>query len=67
MKGFKVTVEDLETGEVQTATIPMHEYMLIRTGDCHISHIEDYPTSGTVVLTIRGHHPEPADDWRFNQ
>lgn len=51
---IEVTVKDLKTGESQTATIPLHEVLVITTGDCHIANVADYPTTGTQVYTIKG-------------
>ena len=53
-----VTVKDNETGETETVQIPDHEYFLLTTGDCYVSHTQAYPSKGTHVLTIRGRHPK---------
>lgn len=34
---FRITVEDLATGERQVWEIAAGDYMLIPTGDCHVS------------------------------
>lgn len=51
-EGIRVTVEDLETGEVQTQEID-DDYVLITAGSCHVAHTNVY-SSGTHVITIKG-------------
>jgi hypothetical protein len=54
---IRVTVEDLTTGETETVEVPLHEYYLLCTGDCHVASAQTYPKSGTHVLTIKGRRP----------
>lgn len=55
--GLRVTVEDLATGDSETQLIPLHEVLVITTGDCRIDHIQDYPAKGTQIYTIKGRRP----------
>jgi hypothetical protein len=52
--GLRITVEDLATGEKESRDLPMNDFFIVCTGSCHIAHINDYPTKGTQVLTIKG-------------
>lgn len=52
-KGIKVTVEDLETGETESAVI-WDDYLLITAGSCHRTSVQSYPKSGTHVVTVKG-------------
>lgn len=53
---FEVTVRDLETGDVETCRIPLHTYLLIPTGDCHVSAMLVWG-NGTQQITVKGCHP----------
>lgn len=53
---IKVTVLDTESGESKTATIE-NDYILIVAGTCELTNIQDYPTKGTRVLTVKGRKP----------
>jgi antirestriction protein ArdC len=53
---LRVTVEDLKTGDVQTAYVPLHDYVIIATGDCHYS-VQAYPRTGTHQITVKGRKP----------
>lgn len=59
MKGIRVTVEDLETGETSSAEI-MDDYVLVCAGTCHVGGMQDYPTSGTRVITVKGRRGREA-------
>lgn len=50
---IRVTVEDLATGESETQEI-YNDYVIVCAGTCHVAHVNDYPTKGTQVLTIKG-------------
>lgn len=50
---IEVTVRDTETGESETATIE-NDYVIITAGSCWVDGIQDYPTRGTRVLTVKG-------------
>ena len=52
-KGIRVTVEDLETGDTDTAVI-WDDYFLLCAGCCHLTYTNLFPSSGTVQLTIKG-------------
>ena len=52
-KGLKVTVEDLETGTVETVNLPMGEYFLLCTEPCHVSYTQVFSGGKMVQLTIK--------------
>lgn len=52
-QGIRVTATDLETGETSTAEI-MDDYVIITAGTCHVAHVQEYPKSGTSILTVKG-------------
>ena len=54
-KGVKVTVEDLETGEIQSLEI-MDDYIIVVAGECYVSGTQVY-ANGTHQLTIKGRKP----------
>jgi hypothetical protein len=56
--GFRVTVEDLETGDKQTKIVQAGDYMLIPFEPCYLAGAQQYFSTGTVVLTIKGHNPQ---------
>lgn len=49
---IQITVLDLETGDIETKTIE-NDWVLICHGNKYLSHTSQYPTKGTVVLTIK--------------
>ena len=53
---FRVTVEDLETGEKQSREVAEGDYMVIPFGSCYLDGLSQYHT-GTVQLTLRGWKP----------
>ena len=55
--GFRVTVEDLETGEKQSRTVSAGDYVLIPFAPCYLHHT-NWHANGTVVLTVKDHRPE---------
>lgn len=55
--GFRVTVEDLATGETQSKIVHAGDYMLIPFAPCHLAHTHAYLDAGTHVLTVRGYRP----------
>jgi len=54
---FRVTVEDLATGETQTMEISSGDYLLIPFAPCYRDSVQSYPLEGRHVITIRGHRP----------
>ena len=50
---IKITVTDTETGDSETQTIE-NDYCVVVAGTCHIAGVQEYPTKGTTVLTIKG-------------
>lgn len=57
MSFFRVTVEDLETGELQSMVVASGDYILIPFAPCVLSHTQRHAT-GTVQLTLKGHRPQ---------
>jgi len=53
---IRVTVEDTETGEIETAVID-NDVIVVTAGTCYVDGIADYPTAGTQVYTIKGRRP----------
>lgn len=51
-KGIKVTVEDLETGEKDTAEI-LNDYIIITAGTCEVANMQVH-ANGTHVITVKG-------------
>lgn len=51
---LRVTVVDEQTGDTETQTVPDNDYLVIVTGGCYLSYVNDFPTTGTVQLTIKG-------------
>lgn len=52
-RGIRVTVTDLETGDTESQEV-WNDYVIVTAGSCHVANIQDYPTKGTHVLTIKG-------------
>jgi len=55
---FRVTVEDLETGDKQAMEVAAGDYILIPFAPCHLAHANHHPGKGTVVLTVKDHRPQ---------
>lgn len=53
---FRVTVEDLETGEKQSMEIAEGDYLLIPFGRCYLSHVQR-SANGTVQISVMDHRP----------
>jgi hypothetical protein len=53
---FRVTVEDLETGEVRSMEIAEGDYLLIPFGSCYLNHVQR-SANGTVQMSVKDHHP----------
>lgn len=49
----RVTVEDLETGESESAVIE-DDYILTCAGSCYLHHTNVFAENGTHVLTVKG-------------
>lgn len=54
--GFRVTVEDLKTGEVMSREVGEGDYILIPFAPCYLANSARH-ANGTVQLTIRDHRP----------
>lgn len=53
---FRVTVEDLDTGDKQAMEIAEGDFLLIPFGGCYLASRSSH-ANGTVQLTIRDHRP----------
>ena len=53
---FRITVEDLATGETGVMEVASGDYMLIPLGSCYL-HSTARHANGTVVLTLKDHQP----------
>lgn len=60
-KGFRVTVEDLDSGDTQSRVVGEGDYMLIPFHPCYLDGTMRH-ANGTVQLTIKGHSPRPVED-----
>lgn len=62
-QGFRVTVEDLDTGETQSMVVSEGDYMLIPFSPCYLHHTQRH-ANGTVTITLKDHQPRkvPAAD-----
>jgi hypothetical protein len=56
-KGFRVTVEDLESGEKQSVEVASGDYVLLPFGSCHLTSVSRHG-NGTVQLTLKDHAPQ---------
>ncbi len=59
-KGFRVIVEDLDSGQVATRTVHAGDYILIPFAPCylHAEQVWQKPQGGTVQITLRGFAPQ---------
>lgn len=53
---FRVTVEDLETGDRGVMEVAEGDYMLIPFGSCRLDSFVRH-ANGTVQLVLKGHQP----------
>lgn len=53
---FRVTVEDLSTGEKRSVDVTEGDYVLVPFEPCHLANFARH-ANGTVQLTIKDHHP----------
>jgi hypothetical protein len=56
-KIVRITVEDLETGDKETAEMPAGEYYVLATEPCHVAHVQMSGGGKTVQLTIKDRVP----------
>jgi len=54
---FRVTVEDLKTGDRQIMEFGSGDYVLIPFAPCYRASVDAYPTKGTHVITVKGRRP----------
>lgn len=57
-KGFRVTVEDLETGDKSAMEVAPGDLILLPFAPCFKAHSTHYPGSGTTVITVKDHRPQ---------
>lgn len=57
--GFRVTVEDLETGDKQAMIVHAGDYMLIPFAPCYLETTQTH-ANGTHVITVKNHRPQDA-------
>jgi hypothetical protein len=53
VKGIRVTVEDLETGEREEKVVPPGEYLLLTVEPCHLHYTSAF-ANGTHIITVKG-------------
>ncbi len=56
--GFRVTVEDLATGETNAMIVAPGDYFLVTFDPAYLAGTQHYPKAGTAVATIKNHRPE---------
>jgi hypothetical protein len=56
-QGFRITVEDIDTGETTTMIIAKGDYFLATFEPCHDAHHVQYG-NGVSQITIKGRAPE---------
>lgn len=59
-KGFRITVEDLDTGETESQIVGEGDYMLIPFAPCYLHSAQHYG-NGTVTVTLKDHKPRPVE------
>lgn len=52
MPGTRVTCEDIDTGESESAVIE-NNHIVITDGNRYVDGVQHYPGSGTTVITIK--------------
>lgn len=55
---LRVTVEDIDTGDADTATVAEGDYLLICHAPCRLDHTQSYSGGKTHVLTIKERRPQ---------
>lgn len=50
---LRVTVEDLETGEVETTELKAGEHVVVCVEPAYLHYVQRHPTTGTTTVTIR--------------
>lgn len=54
---FRVTVEDLQTGDKQEIEVAAGDYVVNTFGDCYLDTTQRY-SNGTIQINIKGHLPQ---------
>jgi hypothetical protein len=55
-RAFRITVEDLETGEKQAMELASGDYILIPFAPCYLETTQTH-ANGTHVITVKNHRP----------
>lgn len=53
---FRVTVDDLETGEKRSMEVAEGDYVFIPFGECYLNHVQR-SANGTVQMSVKNHRP----------
>lgn len=53
----RITIEDLESGEVTTEDLRAGDYLITVTKPCRLDGLQSYRGGRTVVLTIKDREP----------
>jgi hypothetical protein len=56
-KGFRVTIEEIDTGQTTTMVVAPGDYFLATFEPCHETHHATY-ANGVASITIKGNKPE---------
>lgn len=59
-KGIRVTVEDLETGKIESRVV-WNDYFILTAGNCYLDGVQAY-ANGTHVLTLKRDRKVPLQD-----
>ena len=51
-QGTRVTCEDVETGDTEVQVV-RDNYVVVTDGRCYVDHVNEYPGTGTVQLTLK--------------
>lgn len=57
-RGYRITVEDLETGESDTQIL-VDDVVVFTHGSCYVDGVQHWPAAGTSVWTVKGSPREP--------
>jgi hypothetical protein len=58
---LRITVEDVLTGERETAEVQEGDYLLLCAAPCYVAHTQAFPKSGTHQLTVKDYGKRMAD------
>jgi hypothetical protein len=52
-RGYRITVEDLETGESRSQIL-VDDVVVFTHGSCYVDGVQHWPAAGTSVWTVKG-------------